>query len=104
VNNTDGVLVIDEQSLKVQCNGDILTVDSPFAEDIHIYSTAGKLLYLQPKLPGKANFHINHLAKGVLFIHGSRMDEKNTTPIIQNKGNPKWGSFFYPITVAKTYP
>jgi hypothetical protein len=48
----------------------ILTVNSPAAERIDVYSAAGALLYQVQKASGEATFNFNRLPQGVLIVRG----------------------------------
>ncbi|MDR2692372.1 MAG: leucine-rich repeat domain-containing protein, partial [Dysgonamonadaceae bacterium] len=55
---------------RVYLHKQILHVDSPTAERIHIYSAAGTLLYSLDKQAGKASFTV-HSAGSILIVRGS---------------------------------
>jgi hypothetical protein len=48
----------------------ILTVNTPRAEGIDVYSVGGLLLYQAQKLSGDATFSLRHLPHGVLIVRG----------------------------------
>jgi hypothetical protein len=48
----------------------ILTVNTPAAERIDIYSIGGSLLYQAQKAVGEARFNLSHLPKGVYIVRG----------------------------------
>jgi hypothetical protein len=49
----------------------LLTVYTPAAEQIAVYSATGALLYQAQKPAGEAAFRIGHLPKGALIVTGS---------------------------------
>ncbi|MDR1455229.1 MAG: hypothetical protein LBJ01_06225 [Tannerella sp.] len=49
----------------------LLTVDTPAAEQIEVYSAGGQLLYRARKTSGPATFDLNGLPGGLLVIRGS---------------------------------
>jgi hypothetical protein len=54
----------------VYFNG-ILSVNTPAAEGIEVYSVGGQLLYRVQKAAGAATFDLNRLPRGVLIVRGS---------------------------------
>ncbi|MDR1675907.1 MAG: hypothetical protein LBR86_05520, partial [Tannerella sp.] len=54
----------------VYFNG-ILSVNTPVAEGIEVYSVGGQLLYRVQKAAGAATFDLNRLPRGVLIVRGS---------------------------------
>ncbi|MDR2138619.1 MAG: BACON domain-containing protein [Tannerella sp.] len=69
VSNPTGLTPV-EPSTVWYVNG-ILTVHTPSAERIDIYSVAGQLLFKARKDAGEAAFDLNGLPRGVLIVHGS---------------------------------
>ncbi|MDR1454915.1 MAG: Ig-like domain-containing protein [Tannerella sp.] len=57
-------------SLQVTCFGGVLTVASPSAEQVDIYSPAGTRLYSARKASGTETFRIGHLPHGVVIVRG----------------------------------
>jgi YD repeat-containing protein len=49
----------------------LLTVNTPSAERIGVYSVSGSLLYQAQKPAGEATFNLGHLPKGVYIVKGS---------------------------------
>jgi hypothetical protein len=49
----------------------LLTVSTPVAEQVAVYSTTGALLYQAQKGIGKAVYHLEHLPSGVLIATGA---------------------------------
>jgi hypothetical protein len=69
---TDGISGIsDEASPEVTISDRILTVSSPAAEQIEIYSFTGAMLYNAVKASGEATFNLTNLPKGALIVRGS---------------------------------
>jgi hypothetical protein len=68
VKNTTGLETI--QAPKVWYDSGILTINTPKAEEIAVYSIAGTLLYQGRKAAGEVVFRINWLPKGVLIVKG----------------------------------
>jgi YD repeat-containing protein len=56
----------------------LLTVNTPVAEQIAVYSVAGQLLYRAQKTSGEATFDLSSLPRGVLIIRGSSGWTKKT--------------------------
>ncbi|MDR3261498.1 MAG: hypothetical protein LBT78_06645, partial [Tannerella sp.] len=48
----------------------LLTVHTPIAERIDVYSTGGALLYQVRKPAGEAAYSLRHLPRGVLIVRG----------------------------------
>jgi hypothetical protein len=59
------------EAANVFCSNGILSVNTPTAEQIDVYSLNGALIYQAQKGVGKATFNLNHLSKGVLIVKGS---------------------------------
>ena len=59
----------------------LLTVNTPVAEQITVYSVSGARIYSAPKEAGKATFDLSRLAKGVYIVTGNAWTRK----IINNK-------------------
>jgi hypothetical protein len=49
----------------------VLTVRTPVAEEIAVYTVSGSLLCLTQKAPGEAVYRLTHLPRGVLIVKGS---------------------------------
>jgi hypothetical protein len=58
------------EALTVWYVNGILTVHTPKAERIEIYSVSGQRLYVARKEAGKATFDLNGLPRGVLIVRG----------------------------------
>jgi hypothetical protein len=54
----------------VTCYQGVLSVGTPLAERIEVYSVSGQLLYKAQKAAGEATFDLNHLPKGVYIVRG----------------------------------
>ncbi|MDR1221965.1 MAG: hypothetical protein LBL07_03680 [Tannerella sp.] len=63
--------MIPTAEMQVRIYGHLLSVDSPAAEQIAIYSAGGQLLYRVQKPAGQAAFEWNSLSRGVLIVRGS---------------------------------
>jgi hypothetical protein len=61
----------EDSAIQTFIHSDKLTVRSPSAEQIRVYSLSGTLLYSVQKDAGEANFDVGRLPKGVLIIRGS---------------------------------
>jgi hypothetical protein len=61
----------EEIEASVRYANGILTVNTPTAERIDVYSTVGALLYQVQKPAGEAAYSIRHLPRGVLISRGS---------------------------------
>jgi hypothetical protein len=66
-----GTEVIPAAEVQVRIYGHLLSVDSPAAEQIAVYSAGGQLLYRVRKPAGQAAFEWNRLLRGVLIVRGS---------------------------------
>jgi hypothetical protein len=66
--NTLGNAAVDATGIRYY-NG-LLTVNTPVAERIDVYSVSGALLYQAQKATGEATFNLGHLPKGVLIVRG----------------------------------
>jgi hypothetical protein len=51
--------------------GDILTVNTPVAESVEVYTLTGQLLYKAQKAAGEATYRIHNLPEGILIVRGS---------------------------------
>jgi hypothetical protein len=68
ISNPAGLTPVE--SLTVWYGSGILTINTPQAERIEVYSVAGQLLYVAQKDAGKATFDLNGLSRGVLIVRG----------------------------------
>jgi hypothetical protein len=68
-NGTSGNVRLNQATVVTFFDG-VLSVNSPSAEQIDIYSVSGALLYQAQKASGEATFRLNHLPKGVLIVKG----------------------------------
>jgi hypothetical protein len=76
---TDPVPVLSVPSLSVGlAAGGILSVHTPAAEGIEVYSVGGQLLYRAQKPAGAATFDLSGLPRGVLIVHGTSGWTKKT--------------------------
>jgi hypothetical protein len=66
-----GTEVIRAAEVQVHINGSLLSVDSPAAEQIAVYSVGGQLLHRVRKTAGPATFNLDGLPRGVLIVRGS---------------------------------
>jgi hypothetical protein len=80
VGNANGNIAVDATAVRYY-NG-LLTVNTPAAERIDVYSISSQLLYKAQKAAGEATFNINHLPKGVLIVRGG---SGWTTKIVNNE-------------------
>jgi hypothetical protein len=69
VTNSVGNAWVDASDIRY-ANG-ILSVRTPAAERIDVYSVSGSLLYQVQKASGEATFNLKRLPKGVLIVRGS---------------------------------
>jgi hypothetical protein len=69
VESTSGIESVDAP--EIWYYGGVLTVRTPQAEWIEVYSTDGRLLYGTQKAAGEATFDLNGLPRGVLIVRGS---------------------------------
>jgi hypothetical protein len=69
--NSDAIETLDSPRTEVSYSDNILTVTSPSAEQVEIYSITGARVYKADKIPGTATYNINHLPKSPLIIRGS---------------------------------
>jgi hypothetical protein len=67
----DGTETLPSGVLYVSCGEGILTVDTPAAEQIAVYSMNGALLYQAQKGIGEAVYRPGRLPKGILIVKGS---------------------------------
>jgi hypothetical protein len=58
------------EPVQVRCNNGILTVQTPAAEQIDVYSINGALLYQVQKASGEATLNLSRLPQGVLIVRG----------------------------------
>jgi hypothetical protein len=68
---TTGTPSITDNALFLQIHGTLLTVTSPSAEVLTLYSLSGSLLLQAEKEKGSTTIAIGHLPKGVLIVRGS---------------------------------
>jgi hypothetical protein len=66
-----GTEVIRAAGEQVRIYGSLLSVGSPAAGQIAVYSTGGQLLYRVQQPVGPAAFDLNGLPRGVLIVRGS---------------------------------
>ncbi|MDR2041969.1 MAG: leucine-rich repeat domain-containing protein, partial [Tannerella sp.] len=66
-----GNAAVPEQSVGVRCAAGVLSVDSPAAEQVTVYSAGGSLLFRAVKPSGPATFALPHLPRGVAIVAGS---------------------------------
>jgi hypothetical protein len=69
VNSPSGIASVEAPEI-VYANG-VLTVHTPQAERIEVYSPGGALLYSARKASGTETFRIGHLSQGVVIVRGS---------------------------------
>jgi hypothetical protein len=62
---------VPEQSVGVHCAAGVLSVDSPAAEQVTVYSAGGALLFRSGKPSGQATFALPRLPRGVAIVAGS---------------------------------
>jgi hypothetical protein len=67
----DGISNIANTLPEISLSDRILTVFSPAAEQIYVYSLTGAMLYNASKFSGVVTFNISHLSQGVLIIKGN---------------------------------
>jgi hypothetical protein len=60
-----------EFSVGATCYHGILSVTTPKAEQVEVYSVSGQLLFTARKDGGKATFDLRRLPRGVLIVRGS---------------------------------
>jgi hypothetical protein len=65
-------------SPQVMHHDGLLTVRTPRAEQITLYSPSGALLYQAQKAAGEATYRIDHLPKGMIIVKGSSGWAKKT--------------------------
>jgi hypothetical protein len=60
-----------ELPVEATCHHGVLSVNTPKAEQIEVYSVGGQLLFTARKDAGKATFDAGRLPRGVLIVRGS---------------------------------
>jgi hypothetical protein len=68
VTSSVGNAAIDAEDVRYACG--VLTVNTPAAERITVYSLSGAVMYQARKTAGEATFDLNSLPKGVLIVRG----------------------------------
>jgi hypothetical protein len=63
--------VPDQAAVGVHCVSGVLSVDSPSAEQVSVYTAGGALLFRAVKPSGPATFTLPHLPGGVAIVAGS---------------------------------
>jgi hypothetical protein len=62
---------VDHLEISVNCSGEVLTVTSPLAESIAVYSFGGQLLFRDNKQAGAATFILPGTPEKILIVKGS---------------------------------
>jgi hypothetical protein len=64
------IIRIEPSKMIVYANG-VLSVNTPQAEQVDVYSLDGQLLCRALKVAGQATFDLRHLPRGILIVRGS---------------------------------
>jgi hypothetical protein len=69
--NGDSVEAVNSNKAEVTLADGILTITSPAAEQVEVYSLTGALLHKESKASGTLTLNISHLPKGILIVRGN---------------------------------
>ncbi|MDR1357234.1 MAG: T9SS type A sorting domain-containing protein, partial [Tannerellaceae bacterium] len=69
--NDDSAETVNSHKAEVTLADGILTVNSPAAEQVEVYSLTGALLHRESKASGSLTLNIGHLPKGILIVRGN---------------------------------
>lgn len=73
------IQTVDNLSVKISAGDSKITVDSPAAERVYVYSIAGKLLHTLEKQAGPVSFTISRPPQVLIVKGGSGWTEKTVS-------------------------